>query len=490
MKIGKVLGALKTDRSLSEGLEEWKLVFSKEIACNEAVRELARLICDGLVSRERKLLGYYILSKYKEFGSVPGDYDKMLRDLSSSSALLDEERGLLLKLLSRQKTAPTDATSLDDLRPSEIIDGGLLAVGDGASMPVKIPPSPWPSVEAIPPVLASPIPHDKSEEAVVETFRQCHAATIIADSDPGLDDDARATLLELAKRAEEMHSIDAWGDELSDWGDCTGDAMQLCAPGSNVKKETSGSGQKKGGEGAAGTKGKQPVVSGLQPLKPLFFRPLPSMLPITMQEVKWLHADETAASFLWDSSEEHEGKGSALAALKKDMKTSSMRPLAPKQQRQIIDDIKARPAYVHRVNIAPVNLKDIVEHNPPIAVEFLLNILGSSQMEDFLNALSELDITLHSMEVVNGLATSGSQSIREFLHVYIIKCISSCNTIQDKYQQSRVVRLVCVFLQSLIRNNSIDVSSMFVEMQAFCVEFSRIKEAANLFQQLKAMEEA
>lgn len=208
--------------------------------------------------------------------------------------------------------------------------------------------------------------------------------------------------------------------------------------------------------------------------------------------------------------------------------------------------------FLQECKLDPQTLPMLVENNHNIAIECLLQILspssskgedsdssfGPAQENDFLSALVSMDMSLQSMEVVNFLATTpiyksskasseaavandkvavsdrknkGKENKhravpptestpsqienndryllpKEFLHSFISNCISCCENIVEEKVQKRSVRLCCIFFQNLIQRKIVDVEEVQVEVQAFCIEFSRFREAIVLFKLLKEFE--
>jgi hypothetical protein len=292
-------------------------------------------------------------------------------------------------------------------------------------------------------------------------------------------------------------------------------------------------------------------LCGYEDEEPLNAQEQAELLEYLHSELVWLTPTSLRLMLLPDDPEDTKATEEYKRVLELLQKEAFDSPLPPSDQRTVLDMLSAkgngdetstsppedeeelRIQLVQKSGLTPQNLPRLVDHNPLVAHECLLVILSSSPdplKNDYLSALVGMDMSLHSMEVVNRLATHGVSGDQEpilhpeYINLFISSCIASCENIQDRHAQNRLVRLVCVFIQSLLRNKivSVDVSktrtnsegSFFVlfcfseaihlslgsqfsilscsqdiyfEVQAFCIEFSRIREAATLFKLLKTI---
>ncbi|CAF2986440.1 unnamed protein product [Rotaria socialis] len=223
-----------------------------------------------------------------------------------------------------------------------------------------------------------------------------------------------------------------------------------------------------------------------QTIHPEFLRLVPPLHECTIDELVWLSPiDYDPSLFTWDSTLCI--SNTINYEIRQLMDKAYQGALNLQQQQKLLDELDNDPNVVYHIGLVPSKLPILVENSPLISIQCLLKLIASNQMTEYLSSLLNMNMSLHSMEVVNRLSTS-MELPQEFLHLYISTCIKTCEETKDKYLQNRFVRLVSVFIQSLIRNKVIDIRDLFLDIQGFCINFRHIKEAGALFQLVKSYE--
>ncbi|CAI5929451.1 unnamed protein product, partial [Closterium sp. NIES-65] len=122
---------------------------------------------------------------------------------------------------------------------------------------------------------------------------------------------------------------------------------------------------------------------------------------------------------------------------------------------ELLSLLSANPSLITACGLQPLTLPPLVEHNPDIAACALTLLLASQPAFEYLEVLSQLPLTLHSLEVVSRVAKAVDLP-PDFIHSYVSHCMRCCEETKDKSMQNRLVRIVCIFLLSLIRDNIIN----------------------------------
>lgn len=224
-------------------------------------------------------------------------------------------------------------------------------------------------------------------------------------------------------------------------------------------------------------------------IHPEYLRLVPPLHECTIDELAWLSpmedVDDHKSFFSWDSS--MLTSSSISSELRFLMAKAYQSAISPSEQQKLLELLNKNPDLISRIGFHPSKLPLLVETNPTISI-FLIKLLPSSAINDYLQSLIQMSMSLYSIEVVNRLSTSMDLP-KEFLGSFIFNCIEKCDQTKDKYLQTRFVRLVSVLIQSLIRNKAIQISHCFPQIQTFSSNYRSIKEAQILFQLLQTFDD-
>lgn len=179
-------------------------------------------------------------------------------------------------------------------------------------------------------------------------------------------------------------------------------------------------------------------------LVPTFMKWAPPSMEVMAEELQWMNGDSDAACIVWDNTltkslgEEQQLREAFSAALSI--------PLSPVKQQMLASKLKdkadapivttlgrqgtATPEYI----VSPEQLPLLIENNSAVAVEYILKMMQTARAGDYLAAIVSMEMSFHSIEVVNGLSTVADFS-SDFIRSYISKCLVSCENTKDKFIQ-------------------------------------------------------
>ena len=136
--------------------------------------------------------------------------------------------------------------------------------------------------------------------------------------------------------------------------------------------------------------------------EPAFQRLAPADLGPLQGEIMWVNPDN-APGTVWDGTMCSESnKGAEVREL---MSKAFKGALTQAEKDTVKAELDADALLVHHSGLTPEKLPTLVENNPTVAIDCLLKLMSSTQITEYLSALVNMEMSLHSMEVVNRLTT-------------------------------------------------------------------------------------
>ncbi|KAM3726262.1 General transcription factor IIH subunit [Dirofilaria immitis] len=166
------------------------------------------------------------------------------------------------------------------------------------------------------------------------------------------------------------------------------------------------------------------------------------------------------------------------------LKKSLVSIITRTEAQKLAEAIAKDPSLAKFIDIPLTKFDKYIDDNPAIAAAVIVARItqNCNELPQFFQLLAGMKISVQAMEVVNRLCTQ-VEFPQEYLNNYIATCVRRCEEPdQTPFMQCRQVRVVCVFLSSLIRSRTWDVRPLSVELQAFVLKFNHVREAASLYQ--------
>ncbi|KRZ19987.1 CCR4-NOT transcription complex subunit 11, partial [Trichinella pseudospiralis] len=163
-------------------------------------------------------------------------------------------------------------------------------------------------------------------------------------------------------------------------------------------------------------------------------------------------------------------------------KTALESTLPLKNAAQLIEIIRGDrfELFLNNIDLNSDQFSALVELNPQISVEILLKLNSIQRADEYFSKLLCIKISLQSLE--------GTSLPCGFLLKFVLQCFAFCSQAKDRFVQGNLVRLISLFTVSLLNRKLLAVEEIMIEAQTFCLEFSDVVEAADLYKLLKELE--
>ena len=223
--------------------------------------------------------------------------------------------------------------------------------------------------------------------------------------------------------------------------------------------------------------------------------PPPFMIHFEQSEMRWMFLNESP-HLIWDKEEyKREGVMNGIDECKEEddlIQRAMKRELDENEKESLMAQINEYYASNKNLTgfVAVQCLEHLAVYNPDVGIQIFMILKGNhKELNAYFNALCSLNVSdvetaQNSMNLMKQIAEK-IKIPKKYIVQFISHCIKTCEETKEPFHQTRLVRYICIFVQKLINQQIISIKDGAVEIEAFCLEFSRISEATKLYQLLK-----